>query len=76
MGKEHFRLLVEDIKDYAILLLDPDGRVTSWNAGAEKIKGDAAEEITGEHFSRFYPRRPSSEAGPNTNWRSPARRGG
>lgn len=55
MGDEHFRLLVEGVKDYAIILLDPDGRVTSWNTGAERIKGYAAEEIVGRHFSRFYP---------------------
>ena len=40
--------------DYAIYMLDPDGHVTSWNAGAERIKGYAADEILGEHFSRFY----------------------
>ena len=49
-----FKLLVQSIVDYAIYMLDPDGRVTSWNAGAERIKGFAAEEITGQHFSRFY----------------------
>jgi PAS domain S-box-containing protein len=52
---ELFRLLVSTIKDYAILMLDPEGRVTSWNAGAERIKGYRAEEIIGQHFSRFYP---------------------
>ena len=50
-----FRLLVEGVKDYAIFLLDPDGRISSWNAGAERIKGYTADEIIGEHFSRFYP---------------------
>jgi PAS domain S-box-containing protein len=49
------RLLVEGAKDYAIFLLDPDGRVASWNPGAERIKGYRAEEIIGQHFSRFYP---------------------
>jgi PAS domain S-box-containing protein len=52
---EVFRLLVESVKDYAIFLLDPDGRVATWNEGAERIKGYKAEEIIGEHFSRFYP---------------------
>jgi hypothetical protein len=52
---EPFRLLVESVKDYAIFMLDPDGRVLSWNAGAELIKGYRAEEIIGEHFSKFYP---------------------
>jgi PAS domain S-box-containing protein len=51
---EQFRLLVDAVKDYAIFLLDPEGRVVSWNAGAERIKGYTAEEILGEHFSRFY----------------------
>ncbi|MGH8140323.1 MAG: PAS domain S-box protein [Steroidobacteraceae bacterium] len=50
-----FRLLVDSVKDYAILMLDPAGHVVSWNAGALAIKGYAAEEILGAHFSRFYP---------------------
>ena len=49
-----FKLLVDSITDYAIYMLDPDGRVTSWNAGAERIKGYAADEIIGRHFSRFF----------------------
>ncbi len=53
---ELFRLLVESVQDYAILMLDPDGRVMTWNLGAERIKGYAASEIIGEHFSRFYSR--------------------
>jgi PAS domain S-box-containing protein len=52
---EQFRLLVAAVKDYAIFLLDPEGRVMSWNAGAERIKGYRAQEILGESFSRFYP---------------------
>jgi PAS domain S-box-containing protein len=52
---EIFRLLVESVKDYAIFLLDPEGRVATWNEGAERIKGYKADEIIGEHFSRFYP---------------------
>ncbi len=50
-----FRLLVESVRDYAIFMLDPEGRVTTWNRGAELIKGYRAEEIVGKHFSRFYP---------------------
>jgi formate hydrogenlyase transcriptional activator len=53
-SEERFRLLVEGVKDYAIFILDPQGRVTSWNPGAERIKGYPAEEIVGQHFSRFY----------------------
>jgi PAS domain S-box-containing protein len=51
---EQFRLLVEAVRDYAIFLLDPSGRVVSWNAGAERIKGYTADEILGQHFTRFY----------------------
>jgi len=51
-----FRELVDAVVDYAIFVLDPTGRVMTWNAGAQRIKGYAAEEIIGEHFSRFYPR--------------------
>ncbi|HMJ15299.1 MAG TPA: PAS domain S-box protein, partial [Polyangiaceae bacterium] len=50
-----FRLLVESVKDYAIFVLDPVGRVATWNAGAERIKGYSADEIIGKHFSIFYP---------------------
>src|SRR2546421_5452736 len=50
-----FRLLVDTVSDYAIYLLDMAGRVTSWNAGAARIKGYAATEILGRHFSLFYP---------------------
>ena len=51
---ERFRMLVQSVRDYAILMLDASGRVTSWNEGAERIKGYTADEILGEHFSRFY----------------------
>lgn len=53
-SEEQFRLLVEGIQDYAIFSLDLNGVITSWNAGAQRIKGYAAEEIIGQHFSRFY----------------------
>jgi PAS domain S-box-containing protein len=51
---DQFRLMVEQVKDYAIFLLDPKGYVASWNAGAERIKGYRAAEIIGKHFSVFY----------------------
>lgn len=54
-SEERLRSIVETVKDYAILTLDPEGRVTSWNRAAERIKGYRAEEIIGQHFSRFYP---------------------
>lgn len=53
-SEEQFRILVSGVTDYAIYMLDPDGKVISWNAGAERIKGYAPEEIIGDHFSRFY----------------------
>jgi PAS domain S-box-containing protein len=52
---EGFRRLVEGVKEYAIFLLDPEGRVRSWNAGAEFINGYPADEVIGQHFSCFYP---------------------
>jgi PAS domain S-box-containing protein len=53
-SEERFRLLVDGVVDYAIYMLDPEGVITSWNAGAQRIKGYRHEEIIGKHFSRFY----------------------
>jgi len=53
--EEGFRLMVESVTDAAIVMLDSEGRVVSWNTGAQRIKGYPAEEIVGQHFSRFYP---------------------
>jgi len=53
-SEEQFKLLVQSVTDYAIYMLDPEGRVSSWNAGAQWIKGYLPSEIIGEHFSRFY----------------------
>ncbi|MDA9519773.1 histidine kinase [Bradyrhizobium sp. CCBAU 11434] len=53
-SQEQFRLLVQGVTDYAIFMLDPEGYVASWNAGAQRIKGYAPNEIIGSHFSRFY----------------------
>ena len=53
-SEERFRLLIDHVKDYGIYLLDPQGRVASWNEGAERIKGYRAEEIIGQHFSCFF----------------------
>lgn len=52
--EQSFRLLVKGVTDYAIFMLDLDGQVITWNIGAHRIKGYAADEILGEHFSRFY----------------------
>ena len=53
-SEEQFRLLVQSVIDYAIFMLDANGRIASWNMGAERIKGYTPEEIIGQHFSRFY----------------------
>jgi PAS domain S-box-containing protein len=53
-SEERFRLLVSSVSDYAIFLLDPDGIISSWNLGAERLKGYRADEIVGTSFSRFY----------------------
>jgi PAS domain S-box-containing protein len=51
---EHFRMLVENMKDYAIIILDTEGRIASWNLGSETIIGYRLDEIIGQQFSRFY----------------------
>jgi PAS domain S-box-containing protein len=53
-SEERLRLLIESVRDYAIFMLDPDGTVRTWNAGAQAIKGYQAHEIIGRHFSVFY----------------------
>jgi PAS domain S-box-containing protein len=53
-GQQQFERLVQGVTDYAIYMLDPDGTITSWNSGAERIKGYSADEIIGKHFSQFY----------------------
>lgn len=53
-SEQQFRLLVQSVTDYAIYMLDPEGRVSSWNQGAQRIKGYTPEEIIGQQFSRFY----------------------
>ena len=68
-SEEKFRLLVEGVMDYAIFMLDPDGRVASWNVGAERIKGYRADEIMGRHFSTFYPREAIADGKPERELR-------
>ncbi len=53
-SEEKYRMLIEGVRNYAIFMIDPQGRVISWNAGAERIKGYRADEIIGCHFSRFF----------------------
>ena len=55
ISEERFRLLVESVTDYAIFMLDPQGRVTTWNLGAQRMKGYTADAIIGQHFRVFYP---------------------
>ena len=54
-SEERLRLLVESVREYAIFMLDPEGLVKTWNAGAQRLKGYAASEVVGRHFSIFYP---------------------
>jgi PAS domain S-box-containing protein len=54
LSEQHFRYLVQGVRDYAIYMLDPQGYVTNWNSGAERIKGYTPDEIIGQHFSKFY----------------------
>jgi len=63
-SERRFRLLVEAVADCAIFMLDPDGRVSNWNAGAQRITDYAAEEVLGEHFSMFYPDEDRAEGEP------------
>src|SRR5687768_17600466 len=53
-SEERLRLLVQGVKDYAIIMLDVDGRIVSWNQGAERIKGYRIDEIVGQPMGRFY----------------------
>ena len=53
-SERQFRLLVQNVTDYAIFMLDPSGRIATWNPGGERIKGYTRDEIVGQHFSRFY----------------------
>ncbi|MBX5484251.1 MAG: PAS domain S-box protein [Myxococcaceae bacterium] len=59
-----FRMIIESVKDYAIFMLDTDGRVATWNLGAERIKGYSEREIVGEYIGRFYPEPARSEGRP------------
>ena len=61
-----FELMVQSVTDYAIFMLDPQGRVTSWNAGARRFKGYEPDEIIGQHFSRFYTRKSASSRSPGS----------
>lgn len=62
--EQRFRLFIEAVKDYAIFTLDPQGRVSSWNEGAARLKGYSAAEILGQHFSCFYPQEEAAHGKP------------
>ena len=74
-SEEQFRLLVQGVTDYAIYMLTPDGQVSSWNAGAERIKGYRPEEIIGQHFSRFYTEEDRQAGAPRIALETAAREG-
>jgi PAS domain S-box-containing protein len=63
-SEERFRLMVESVKEHAMFMLDPSGCVTTWNEGAERLKGYTAQEILGKHFSIFYPDEVCAEGKP------------
>jgi PAS domain S-box-containing protein len=68
-NEEQFRLLVQGVRDYAIYMLDPEGRVVSWNAGAERIKGYREDEVLGRYFGQFYTEEDASAGLPARNLR-------
>jgi PAS domain S-box-containing protein len=74
-SEQTFQLLVESVQDYAIYMLDPEGRVVSWNASAERIKGYRAPEIIGQHFSTFYPPEDAAQGKPGWELETAAREG-
>lgn len=75
VGDDLFRLLVECVVDYAIFMLDPSGRVATWNVGASRLKGWRAEEIVGRHFSAFYPEEDIAAGKPDRELEEAARVG-
>ena len=74
-SEERFRLLVENVNDYAIYLLDASGRVTSWNNAAERMKGYRATEIVGKHFAVFFPQEDVAANKPSTALATAERQG-
>lgn len=74
-SEEQFKILVQGVTDYAIYMLDREGNVTSWNAGAARIKGYLANEIIGSHFSRFYTQEDRDEGLPKKALETAAREG-
>src|SRR5215471_2978923 len=67
---EIYRRLVKEVRDYAIIVLDQNGFIRTWNAGAERLKGYKPEEIIGQHFSRFYSRSDIEDGKPDRELRT------
>jgi PAS domain S-box-containing protein len=74
-SQEQFRVLVQGVADYAIYMLDPGGHVTSWNSGAQRIKGYAPQEVIGRHYSAFFTPEDVARGEPTTNLEAVAREG-
>nr|WP_157503955.1 PAS domain-containing sensor histidine kinase [Luteibacter rhizovicinus] len=74
-SQEQFRVLVQGVADYAIYMLDPGGHVTSWNSGAERIKGYTPDEVIGRHYSAFFTREDVARGEPMTNLAAVVREG-
>jgi len=74
-SERRFELMVHSVQDYAIFMLDPEGRVATWNRGAERIKGYSAEEVLGLHFSVFYPASERERESPAGRLEAAAREG-
>jgi PAS domain S-box-containing protein len=72
ISEERFRLMIDGVRDYAIFALDAEGRVATWNGGAERLKGYRADEIIGKHFSIFYPREVAARGWPEEELRRAA----
>src|SRR5438128_773872 len=66
-SEEQFRLLVETVEDYAIFMLDPEGKVATWNLGAQRIKGYKTDDIIGKHFACFYTEQDVANGKPQRN---------
>jgi len=75
VSEERFRRLVAEVQDYAIFMLDPEGHITTWNEGAQRIKGYSASEILGRNFSCFYPAADAEQGKPAENLAIAAREG-
>lgn len=75
LSEEKFQILVQGVTDYALYMLDPDGRVSNWNSGAARIKGYTADEIVGKHFSQFYTPEDRERGEPNRSLETARREG-